>query len=94
MPVAAWIALASVVFGMSMQAAVFAFFVGRLTERVATLEREAKREAGLSDKVTRLEVQMENAIKEMESVNRTLQGVNRQLATIATNKLGFHLEGS
>lgn len=93
MPPSAWIALGGLFFGMAVQGALFAFFMGRQSERIATLEREAKREAGLSEKVVRLEVQMENAIKEMESINRTLQGVNRQLATIATHKLAFHPEG-
>lgn len=91
MPVAAWIALAGLFVTVSAYGATFAYFLGRQSERIATLEREAKREAGLSDKVTRLEVHVEHANEKLDSLDRTMQGVNRQLANIATGKGGiFH----
>lgn len=91
MPVAAWFALAGLFLTVLLQGAAFAFFLGRLTERTSTLEREAKREAGLSEKVIRLEVQLEHANEKLDSLDRTMQGVNRQLANLATGKAGiFH----
>lgn len=93
MPVAAWIALAGLFFTIVLQGAGFAFFMGRLSERTATLEREAKREAGLSEKVIRLEVQLEHANEKLDAMDRTLQGVNRQLANLATGKTGFFQQG-
>lgn len=89
MPHSFWLALAGLAFTMILQGGAFAFFLGRLTERTATLEREAKREAGVSEKVIRLEVQLEHANENLDAMDRTLQGVNRQLANLATGRGGL-----
>jgi hypothetical protein len=92
MPPSAWISLAGLFVAMSAYGATFSYFLGKQSQRITNLERDANREAGLSEKVTRLEVQVEHAVKELESLGRTMQGVNRQLANIATGKGGvFHL---
>lgn len=88
MAIAVWVAMGGLFLTICVNLVVSSFFFGRLTERVATLEREAKREAGLSEKVTRLEVQGENMAKQLESMDRHLQGMSRQLANLAT-KGGF-----
>ncbi|WP_269715712.1 hypothetical protein [Caulobacter sp. NIBR2454] len=88
MPVAAWIALVGLALGLAGQGMLIAFFLGKQSQRIATLEREANREAGLSEKVTRLQVQNENMAEQMKSMDRHLQNMARQLANLAT-KGGF-----
>lgn len=87
MPFPAWLALAGLAFTTLLQTATFAFFMGRLFQKVEALERAATGDASLNDKVIRLEVQMENANANLASMDRHLQGVNRQLANIATGQL-------
>lgn len=85
-----WIALAGVALsfvGLLITAATGAFHLGRLSQRVDTLEKAAAEDRGLSEKVVRLEVQMENSNKQLEAIHRDMQGIQRQLANIATQKL-------
>lgn len=67
------------------------FWLGVLSNRVATLEREerdrkAREKDGLTDrdKVTRMETLLDGSIEKIESLGRQLDGVHRQLANIAT----------
>lgn len=89
MPVAAWIALGGLFFTVALQSAAFAFFLGRLSERTSTLEREAKREAGLAETVARLDERMKAQGEKLEHLDRTMQGMSRQLANLATGKGGI-----
>lgn len=91
MPLAAWIALGGLFLTVSAYGATFAFFLGRQSERIATLEREAKREAGLAETVARLDERMKSQGEKLEHLDRTMQGMSRQLANLATGKGGiFH----
>lgn len=78
------IALAGLFITISLQGAAFAFFMGRLTQRVITLEKAGEGDGDLSEKVIRLDEQMKVANKSLEQMDRHLQGINRQLANIAT----------
>lgn len=86
MPLPAWLALAGLFFTTILQTAAFAFFMGRLFQKVEVLERASSGDASLNDKVIRLEVQMENANTNLASMTRQMEGVNRQLANLATGK--------
>ncbi len=70
---------------------VVVFWLGVLSNRVATLEREERdrkgREAAASeerDRVTRIETLMEGVGAKVDRVERQIEGVHRQLANIAT----------
>ena len=91
MPVGAWIAMGGLSVTVCVYGATFAFFLGRQAERISTLEREAKREAGLAESVARLEERLRAQGEKLEHFDRTMQGMSRQLANIATSKMGFTL---
>lgn len=86
MPVAAWIALAGVFVTLTLHGAVFAYFLGRLTQRVEGLEKASSSDASVAAKVIRLEVEMIHANEKLDGMARELAGVHRQLANLATNK--------
>ena len=48
--------------------ALTAFHLGKLSQRVASLEKESEGMAGVSEKVTRLEVQMDTALAGKQKV--------------------------
>jgi hypothetical protein len=89
MPPAAWISLGGLFLAMSAYGATFAFFLGRQSERISTLEREAKRDVGLTESVARLDERLKHTTEQLERFDRGLQGVNRQLANLATGKGGL-----
>lgn len=69
---------------------VMAFWLGLQTQRVSSLENQVKglqdeedQSLDQRDRLIRLEVQMEVATKSLESVDRGMQGVQRQLAVLA-----------
>ena len=66
---------------------VLAFWVGGLSQRVKQLEKDAVGDE-MRDKLTRLDVHMENAQAALEKMERQLQVVHRQLANIATGRVG------
>lgn len=84
----AWIALASLAAVLFVQTAVVAFALGRLFQRVTASEKALEDRGDLSDKVTRLQVQMEHANATLEKVGREMAGVNRQLGNIAMGRVG------
>ncbi|MDB5458166.1 MAG: hypothetical protein JWP92_3751 [Caulobacter sp.] len=88
MPPAAWIALCGLFFAIAVQGAAFAYMLGRQAERIAVLERENKRDAGVSESVARLDERLKHTTEQLERFDRGLQGVNRQLANLATGKGG------
>lgn len=91
MPVGAWISLAGLFVAVSVYGATFAFFLGRQSQRIATLESEAKREQGLAENVARLDERLKGAAEKIEHFDRTMQGVQRQLANLATGKAGVFM---
>jgi len=66
------------------------FWLGVLSQRVKQLEttvvelREADDTGKKGDRLTRLEVQMEHANEKLESLDRGMQGVQRQLGNLMT----------
>lgn len=75
------------------------FWLGVLSNRVATLEREEKdrkgREAGSlleRDRITKMETILEGVKTQVEGMVRELSGVQRQLANIATGKTNVSRE--
>ncbi len=65
-----------------------AFWVGVLSQKVKSLEEDVKdikaqgAEGGVTERLVRLEVQMETALGTLEGVNRGMQGVQRQLGNL------------
>ena len=92
MPPSAWIALASLAAVLFIQTAVVAFALGRLFQRVTQVETATADRGELSDKVTRLQVEMEHANAALSKVGREMEGVNRQLGNIAMNRVGAAVE--
>ncbi|MFN7110333.1 MAG: hypothetical protein ACK4M2_01755 [Brevundimonas sp.] len=88
----AWIALASLAAVLFVQTSVVAFALGRLFQRVSQVEKVSEGRGELSDKVTRLQVEMEHANSALEKVGREMEGVNRQLGNIAMNRIGHAVE--
>lgn len=88
MPASAWLALGGLFLTVSLQGVAFAFFLGRQAERITALERDAKRDVGLSESVARLDERLKHATEQLERFDRGLQGVSRQLANLATGKGG------
>lgn len=84
----AWIALASLAAVMLVQTAVVAFALGRLFQRVTTVEKASEDRSELSDKVTRLTVEMEHANVTLAKLVTHSEGVNRQLGNIAMGRVG------
>ncbi|MBI1405716.1 MAG: hypothetical protein GC145_06275 [Caulobacter sp.] len=93
MPLTAWIALAALFVTISLQGVGFAFFMGRLSQRVQSLEKTSDDEAGMFEKFIRLDEQMKVANKNLEAMDRHLQGINRQLANLGTANFKASLAG-
>jgi hypothetical protein len=71
-------------FAMLVQTAAIAFWAGRMTQRLTAVEKIA----GDSEKVTRLVVEMEHATAGIERLEHQMENVQRQLANIATGRMG------
>lgn len=65
-----------------------AFWVGMLSQKVADLKEDVatlkalEAEGGSSDRLTRLEVTLENAGREIAKLSRGMEGVQRQLGNL------------
>lgn len=74
---------------------VMAFWVGALSNRVATLEREERdrktrdqAELNERDRMVRVETKLESVETKLESVERELGSVHRLIANLATGQGG------
>lgn len=85
----AWAGIVSLAFAILLQTAVLAFWLGRLSQRVLTLEAAGEGRQDTGDKVTRLTVEMEHANAALTKLGREMEGVNRQLGNIAMNRIGM-----
>ena len=92
MPPSAWIALASLAFGLLSAVATGAFMLGRVSQRVTALEDRAAEDAGLMAKVITLEVEMKHTNATLAKLAREMEGVNRQLGNIAMGRVGQSAE--
>lgn len=92
MPPAVWLALAGLVIALAVHAVTVAYQMGKLVQRVSTVERSSEDRGELSDKVTRLQVEMEHANAALLKVGREMEGVNRQLGNIAMGRVGQSTE--
>lgn len=81
-----WIAMAGLFAGLFVQVAVFAFMLGRLSQRVNTLERDGSALQGIRDAVTKLTVQMDTAQGDISHISRDVSGLQRSLANIVTDR--------
>lgn len=74
---------------------ILAFWTGSLSEKVRNLQGAVKKlEAEDSanretERIIRLEVQSEGVEKTLASIDRSIQGINRQLATLANLQMGY-----
>lgn len=64
---------------------VLAFWVGGLSQRVKTLEKESVGD-DLKERVIRVEERQVYANEKLDSLDRGIAGLNRQLANIATKQ--------
>lgn len=83
-----WIALASLAGVVLVNAVAVAFWAGRMSQRMTHVELGLADRTELNDKVTALVIHQENSARTLEKVSREMEGVHRQLANIATNRIG------
>lgn len=88
----AWIALAFGLAGLAIQAAIFAYMQGRLSQRVATLERDGSALQEIRDSVTRLTVQMESLHPTVDRMAQDVHSLQRQIANLATDRASKAIE--
>lgn len=88
MPYSAWIGVASLAFTVLLQTAVLSFWLGRLSQRVLTIEKATEGNDGLMEKVVKLEVEMTHATAALDKVGREMEGIHRQLGNIAMGRVG------
>lgn|SRR5690606_15669804 len=87
-----WLAMASLCAGLFVQVAVFAFMLGRLSQRVTTLERDGSALQGIRDAVTKLTVQMDTAQGDISHISRDVSGLQRSLSNIVTDRASKAIE--
>lgn len=66
------------------------YWLGRLSERVKRLEDGSEGSQSTRDKVLQLEVVVANVKEDTAAIKRSIEGIQRTLANIATKGLGFH----
>ena len=86
--VGAWIGVIGLSVTVLIQAIAFAFWMGRLSQRMDTVEAKTDTSDGLMEKVVKLEVKMDHVEQATTKAASALEGVHRQLANIATRNLG------
>jgi hypothetical protein len=84
----AWLAFAALSLTMVLALVAFAFMLGVLSQRVKSLEDQRSREAGLGDRLVRLETLMEGFQPTLESINTHIVGLQRQVGNLASKRLG------
>lgn len=77
---------------MFVQTSVVAFALGRLFQRVTQVEKATEERGELSDKVTRLTVEMEHANATLGKLVNNSENVNRQLGNLAMGRVGQGIE--
>ena len=87
-----WVAMAGLFAGLFVQVAVFAFMLGRLSQRVNTLERDGSALQGIRDAVTKLTVQMDTAQGDISHISRDVSGLQRSLSNIVTDRANKTVE--
>lgn len=92
MPHSAWIGVASLAFAILLQTAVLSFWLGRLSQRVLTVEKSVDGREDMADKVTRLTVEMEHANVTLAKLVNNSENVNRQLGNLSMGQLGRRVE--
>ena len=87
MPLPVILSLIGLTLTLLVQTAVIAFWAGRTSQRLASVEAVQGGNSHVGEKVTRLTVEMEHANINLEKMGHQLEGVHRQLANIATNRM-------
>lgn len=77
-----WIAFAGLLFTVTMAMLTGSFFMGRLSQRVIGLESQIRKESGTHDSVIVLETQMITCLEKLATLQRSADGVQRQLANL------------
>lgn len=77
---------------------ILAFWVGSLSERVKNLRRDVDKvvaredaetgEGGMLERMIRMEIKLESATTQLESLDRHMQGVQRQFANLMAGRVG------
>lgn len=66
----------------------FGSLVTQLAEKVSSLERDSQGTSGVSEAVIRLDERVKAQGEQLTHVDRTMQGMSRQLANLATGRGG------
>lgn len=89
---AAWIALASAMFTVSVFLGGIIFHMGKMTQRIIALENGELSNKTVGERLIRQEERMSNVQEDISSMKRTLQEMQRSLSNIATKKFEFSAE--
>ncbi|WP_296168734.1 hypothetical protein [uncultured Brevundimonas sp.] len=84
----AWAGIVSLAFAILVQTAFFAFWLGRVSQRLMSLEEHSKGREDVADKVIRLTVEMEHVNAALGKLVNNSESVNRQLGNIAMGRGG------
>lgn len=86
------IGLVSLLIGMMVQIGAFSFWLGRISQRVGTLEKTAEGDRRLNDTVVELSVKMGHVEAMIEKLSTSMDGVQRQLANLSMGRMGRGVE--
>lgn len=86
--VGSWVGVIGLAITFLIQSIAIAFWLGRLSQRVETVESKIESSDSLMSKVVKLEVKMDHVEIATSKAATALEGVNRQLANIATRNFG------
>lgn len=86
--IGAWVGVIGLGVTVLIQTVAVAFWLGRLSQRMDSVEAKTDNGAAFMEKVVKLEVQMGHVERATDKAATQLEGVNRQLANIATRNFG------
>lgn len=86
------IGLVSLLIGMMVQIGAFSFWLGRISQRVGTLEKASEGDRVLNDTVVALSVKMNHVETMVEKLIASGEGVQRQLANLSMGRMGRGVE--
>lgn len=83
------VALGSLFLAFVVQTATIAFWLGRMSQRVQAVEKGLEGHGDLTKTVTELKVEQSHTNRALDKLGREMEGVHRQLANIATGRIGI-----
>lgn len=83
-----WVGIVGLCFTILIQAVSVAFWMGRLSQRMSTVEKATDSGAVTATIVIETKVKVEHMEGSMEKMGREMEGIHRQLGNIAMGHVG------